>query len=51
VDGLALGRVTRAHPTLGPLNRYQWVLFVGQHEARHAAQLQDIARQLVTQAG
>ncbi len=27
------------------------VLFVGQHEARHAAQLQDIARQFATQAG
>jgi uncharacterized damage-inducible protein DinB len=47
-DGLALGQVTRVHPTLGPLNLYQWVLFVGQHEARHAGQLQDIARQLAT---
>lgn len=47
-DGLALGRITQAHPTLGPLNLYQWVLFVGQHEARHAAQLQDIARQFAT---
>lgn len=45
-DGLALGRITRAHPLLGPLNLYQWVLFVAQHEARHAGQLQDIARQL-----
>jgi uncharacterized damage-inducible protein DinB len=47
-DGLALGRITQAHPLLGPLNLYQWVLFVGQHEARHAGQLQDIARQLAT---
>jgi uncharacterized damage-inducible protein DinB len=47
-DGLALGRITRTHPLLGPLNLYQWVLFVGQHEARHAGQLQDIARQLTT---
>jgi uncharacterized damage-inducible protein DinB len=47
-DGLALGRVTRTHPTLGPLNLYQWVLFVGQHEARHAGQLQDLARQLTS---
>ena len=45
-DGLALGQITRTHPTLGPLNLYQWVLFVGQHEARHVGQLQDIARQL-----
>jgi uncharacterized damage-inducible protein DinB len=46
-DGLALGQITRPHPTLGPLNLYQWVLFVGQHEARHVGQLQDIARQLM----
>lgn len=45
-DGLALGRITRDHPILGPLNLYQWVLFVGQHEARHAGQLHDLARQL-----
>lgn len=43
-DGLALGRITHAHPLLGPLNLYQWVLFVGQHEARHACQLEDLAR-------
>ncbi len=47
-DGLALGQITRNHPTLGTLNLYQWVLFVGQHEARHAAQVQDLARQLVS---
>lgn len=35
-DGLALGRITQPHPLIGPLNLYQWVLFVGQHEARHA---------------
>ena len=45
-DGLALGRISQAHPLLGPLNMYQWVLFVGQHEARHASQLEDIVRQL-----
>lgn len=47
-DGLALGRIAHPHPLLGSLNLYQWVLFVGQHEARHAGQLQDIARQLAT---
>jgi hypothetical protein len=45
-DGLALGRITQPHPLLGPLNMYQWVLFVGQHEARHASQVEDIARGL-----
>jgi hypothetical protein len=46
-DGLALGRITHSHPLIGPLNLYQWVLFVGQHEARHAGQLRDLARNLV----
>jgi hypothetical protein len=43
-DGLALGTVTGPHPLLGPLTLYQWVLFVGQHECRHAMQIRDIAR-------
>lgn len=30
---------TFPHALLGPLTFYQWVLFVGQHERRHAAQL------------
>jgi hypothetical protein len=45
-DGLALGDVTATHPALGVLNLYQWVLFVGQHEARHTRQVADIVRQL-----
>ena len=48
LDGLALGRIAHPHPMIGQLNLYQWVLFVGQHEARHAGQLQDIARRLAT---
>jgi uncharacterized damage-inducible protein DinB len=45
-DGLALSEITYPHPLLGPLNLYQWVLFVGQHEARHAAQITEIGRAL-----
>lgn len=30
---------TFPHALLGPLTFYQWVLFVGQHERRHVAQL------------
>ncbi len=41
-DGLALGEVSYANPALGPLNFYHWVLFVGGHEARHAAQVREI---------
>jgi uncharacterized damage-inducible protein DinB len=28
------------HPSWGPLNLYQWLLFVGAHEARHLAQIE-----------
>jgi hypothetical protein len=45
-DGLALGQITYPHPLLGVLSLYQWVLFVGQHEARHALQIQEIAGRL-----
>jgi hypothetical protein len=45
-DGLALSEITYPHPLLGVLNLYQWVLFVGQHEARHAAQIAEIGRAL-----
>jgi hypothetical protein len=35
------GHSTRfPHPVWGPLNLYQWLLFVGAHESRHLAQLE-----------
>jgi hypothetical protein len=46
-DGLALGAVSARHVLLGPLTLYEWVLFVGQHEHRHAMQIREIAQQLV----
>lgn len=45
-DGLALGTVTHAHPALGILNLYQWVLFIAYHEGRHVPQVHEIAAQL-----
>lgn len=42
-DGLALGDVTIPHPRLGPLNVYQWLAFLGGHEARHADQIRELA--------
>jgi hypothetical protein len=45
-DGLALGEVIQPHPLLGPINLYQWLLFVGSHEARHTAQVREIAAEL-----
>jgi hypothetical protein len=47
-DGLALAEVVQPHPILGPINLYQWIAFVGGHEARHAAQvleLRDLLRE------
>ena len=45
-DGLALSEVVQPHPVLGPINLYQWVLFIGGHEARHTAQVREIAAEL-----
>lgn len=45
-DGLALSEVVQPHPVLGPINLYQWMLFVGSHEERHTAQIVEIAEQL-----
>ena len=42
-DGLALSEITHHHPVLGLINLYQWLLFVGSHEARHTAQIREIA--------
>ena len=42
-DGLALGEIRHTHVVLGELDLYQWILFVGQHERRHLAQLEEIA--------
>lgn len=38
-DGLALGSIKHTHPVFGELDLYQWVLFVAQHERRHADQI------------
>ena len=44
-DGLALEQVSFPHPGLGTLNMYQWLLFAAGHQARHAAQIREIAEQ------
>ena len=47
-DGLALSQVIQPHPALGPINLYQWMLFVGSHETRHTGQVREIAAELHT---
>jgi hypothetical protein len=45
-DDLALDDAVTSHPRLGSLNMYQWVLFTGAHESRHAAQIREIGESL-----
>jgi hypothetical protein len=47
-DGLALGAIVHPHPVLGPINMYQWIAFVGGHEARHAAQVIELGELLAS---
>ena len=47
-DGLALSEIKQHHPVLGLINLYQWIVFVGCHEARHTAQVREIAQELRT---
>lgn len=42
-DGVPLGRFVHPHPAFGPITLYGWVEFVAGHEARHAAQIAEIA--------
>ncbi|MDB4882498.1 MAG: DinB-like domain protein [Gemmatimonadetes bacterium] len=45
-DGLALGAIRHTHNRFGELDLYEWILFVGEHEKRHALQLEEVAAQL-----
>lgn len=45
IDSLSeydLSQLTHPHPLLGELNLYQWILVGGQHELRHAKQIERI---------
>ena len=46
LDGVDPTRVKAKHALLGELDAYQWLLFVGQHETRHARQIERIAAAL-----
>ncbi|MEO7455669.1 MAG: DinB family protein [Gemmatimonadaceae bacterium] len=45
-DGLALGSVMLPHARLGELNVYQWLVFIGAHEARHVVQVREAAEKI-----
>jgi hypothetical protein len=44
--GLRLEDVHHSHPAGGELDVYEWIAFVVRHEARHAAQIREIAHEL-----
>jgi DinB superfamily len=46
-DRIDLGSVVRPHPVLGDLDLYQWIAFLGAHEARHALQIREAGEMLV----
>jgi hypothetical protein len=39
-NGLSLGEIKHTHRILGDLDLYQWLIFVGHHEARHRKQIE-----------
>jgi hypothetical protein len=41
-DGIALGNFAFPHPMLGQLDLYQWLVFLGLHESRHACQIREL---------
>ena len=47
----ALDTMTHAHPVFGPLTLRSWVSLPADHEARHAAQIGEIAEQLGVRQG
>lgn len=49
-DDLSLRSFEHEHRALGKLNLYQWIRFVGLHEARHTAQIHEIADALTNAA-
>jgi hypothetical protein len=45
-DGLALGQIKYPHLVFGDLTLYEWIAFVGAHEARHADQIREVGASL-----
>ena len=45
-DGIAISPVTHPHPVLGVIDAYQWLIFIGSHEARHADQIREVGSSL-----
>lgn len=46
-EGVPPGDSRFTHPALGTLDIHQWVVFIGYHEERHAAQVREVAAALL----
>jgi hypothetical protein len=46
-NGVSLENLVQAHPVLGPMNMYHWIVALGLHDDRHAAQIREIGQSLV----
>lgn len=42
LEALDLTNVTYPHPVFGPLDAYQWLVFIGVHEERHLRQIESV---------
>jgi len=49
-DDLDLTQVKATHPAFGELDGYQWIVWLGQHESRHARQIEAVRDQLAGQS-
>lgn len=45
-SGLDLTQTRYPHPFFGPMDGYQWLLLIGQHEMRHLNQMKDVVQKL-----
>jgi len=45
-NGVSLEQLMQTHPVLGPLNLYHFVVALGLHDQRHAAQIREIGQLL-----
>ncbi|HEY8462388.1 MAG TPA: DinB family protein [Blastocatellia bacterium] len=42
LEAVDLSEQTFPHPYMGPINAYQWMVLVGEHEDRHRAQIESL---------
>lgn len=48
-NGVNLESLTQSHPVFGTLNMYHWVVALGLHDQRHAAQIREIGQSLAAE--